>query len=235
MKIVRGQYKPLPQGFTPGLRALVASTLRTDPGSRPTVVDILQNPLVQNFVRSKPACDHSIIKGASTDSHISRKYSADCLPQSPRPGLGLLRTDIRITDSQDDPREKISLHVNPSAPSVQSKHTDLQQPVDWMADMHARIGAVKDTLLQAPQRRQISDHNYSPTTPAAPPSPSGIEGREAGIGKWDKVMRQDRLCAQAVSPSDMPRNNSRVNARTTLSPRPGDHPCSPTSIDSSMI
>jgi hypothetical protein len=112
-------------------------------------------------------------------------------------------------------------------PAVQSKHIDSQQPADWMAHMQARIGAVKDSLHQAPARR------HSPTTPSKQGRVRG--SKECAYSNWEAYetlegvsegakVHSSRIMAKKQHPSpDIPQLRSRpcTNPDVNLSPRPG--------------
>ena len=214
MKIVRGQYKPLPVGYTSALRALVASTLRTDPISRPSVADILQNPLVQSYLRPKQIW-------ADTEEDMQCRSVLPVPPLSPRPGSATVQQansvpcqDRRELNTQARRESGTRGPSLPQAlPPTQHRLTDAQQPADWMAHMQARIGAVKDSLLQAPARRPAAD---LPATPVARGRPR--EARESGDGKWGGVTQQEHG-KSAASPQVI--QNRHWRAGENLSPRPG--------------
>ncbi len=246
MKIVRGLYKPLPLNYTAGLRALVASTLRTDPNLRPSVSDILMNPLIQSNVRPQLPSAQLLTHNSLSDNSGLRTSGQNVLrpPLSPRPGSRPLQQAKAIEEhplagppkvGNNNGVERLEQQAVKGVgacctPSLQSKHVDMQQPADWMAHMQARIGAVKDSLHQAPARR------HSPTTPVAASKLGRIRGsRECGYSKWEGCdnfegvnegaqVQASSLMAKKQHPSpDIPQLRSRpcTNPEKNLSPRPG--------------
>jgi hypothetical protein len=252
MKIVRGLYKPLPLNYTAGLRALVASTLRTDPSLRPSVSDILLNPLIQSNVRQQLSSAQVLAHNSVSDDSGARASLQNFLrpPLSPRPGSRPLQQARAINENPlENPLagphkvgnsygleradQQAAQGATAYTPSLQSKQIEMQQPADWMADMQARIGAVKDSLHQAPARR------HSPTTPEAASKQGRVRGsREVCYGKWGaydnlECVREGGkaqapgFMAKKQHPSpDIPQLRSRpcTNPEKNLSPRPGSFP-----------
>jgi len=52
MKIIRGQYNPVPSHYSKELKNLIAATLSLDPQKRPSVHQILKMPLITNRIKS---------------------------------------------------------------------------------------------------------------------------------------------------------------------------------------
>jgi len=52
MKIIKGQYSPVPSQFSRELKNLVATLLQVEPLKRPTVNEILKFPLIQNRIQN---------------------------------------------------------------------------------------------------------------------------------------------------------------------------------------
>lgn len=52
MKIVKGQYSPLPSNFSKELKALLANLLQVDPTKRPNTNGILAMPIIKNRIKS---------------------------------------------------------------------------------------------------------------------------------------------------------------------------------------
>lgn len=52
MKIVKGQYNPLPYSFSKEIKTLVGTLLQIDPLRRPSVNDVLKMPIVQNRIQN---------------------------------------------------------------------------------------------------------------------------------------------------------------------------------------
>lgn len=52
MKIVKGQYAPIPYQFSKEMKNLVGSLLQVEPSRRPTVNDVLKNSLIQNRIQN---------------------------------------------------------------------------------------------------------------------------------------------------------------------------------------
>jgi NIMA (never in mitosis gene a)-related kinase len=50
LKIIRGTYPPIPNIYSPELRALVASMIQKEPRLRPSVNDVLALPLIQQRI-----------------------------------------------------------------------------------------------------------------------------------------------------------------------------------------
>ena len=50
MKICRGYFRPVPLHYSEGLRKLISSMLQINPDKRPTLAQILKNPIIQNFI-----------------------------------------------------------------------------------------------------------------------------------------------------------------------------------------
>ena len=50
LKIIKGNYAPLPQRFSPDIRNLVALLLNVDPEKRPSVNEILRMPIIKNRI-----------------------------------------------------------------------------------------------------------------------------------------------------------------------------------------
>eukprot|EP00795_Rhopilema_esculentum_P000953 gene953-10719_t len=51
LKIIRGNYPPIPNRYTPALRSLVAHCFKRSPMERPSVNRILKNPLIQERIK----------------------------------------------------------------------------------------------------------------------------------------------------------------------------------------
>ena len=52
MKIVKGQYNPIPSVYSKDLKNLVASLLQLDPNKRPTTNQILKMPIIQERIKN---------------------------------------------------------------------------------------------------------------------------------------------------------------------------------------
>lgn len=52
LKIVRGQYPPLPDKFSSEVKLLVKTLLNVDPQRRPTIHEVLKMPVIVNRIRS---------------------------------------------------------------------------------------------------------------------------------------------------------------------------------------
>lgn len=52
LKIVKGKYPPIPKAYSQPLRTLVDRLLRVDPDSRPSVHQILKDPLIRNRIKN---------------------------------------------------------------------------------------------------------------------------------------------------------------------------------------
>jgi len=52
MKIVKGQYSPVPMSFSRELKNLVSTLLQVDPLKRPSVNEVLKFPIIQNRIQN---------------------------------------------------------------------------------------------------------------------------------------------------------------------------------------
>ncbi|OMJ69407.1 hypothetical protein SteCoe_32875 [Stentor coeruleus] len=90
LKIVRGQYPPLNKQFSQPLRNLVTKMLKTDSNQRPTIHEILKEPLIRNR-----------IKNFLSTSQRNNEFSHTVLH------------NVNILNVSDKPREDLSIASNP--------------------------------------------------------------------------------------------------------------------------
>ena len=84
LKIVRGVYPPLSKQFSQPLRNLVSKMLKTDPSARPTIHEILKEPIIRNRIKnflSTPLrlqeFSHTILHNYALISDLSERPSRD--------------------------------------------------------------------------------------------------------------------------------------------------------------
>jgi serine/threonine protein kinase len=56
LKILKGEYAPAPKQYSKGLRQLISEMMQLDPAKRPTISEVLANPLLRDkagFMRFK--------------------------------------------------------------------------------------------------------------------------------------------------------------------------------------
>jgi NIMA (never in mitosis gene a)-related kinase len=82
LKIIKGKYNPVPRSYSHGIRALIEKMLKVDPAARPTVSQILKDPLIRNRIRNflsaaerNQEFSHTILHDFNLLSEISTENS----------------------------------------------------------------------------------------------------------------------------------------------------------------
>jgi len=96
---------PLPEQYTAELGVLVASLLRKDPGDRPAAAALLQDPLVQRYLRDTGLLNCSGSFGSTQSSELAASHSSGTFTKSmgeaiapEHSGLDMVRETFRVYD-----------------------------------------------------------------------------------------------------------------------------------------
>ena len=87
LKIVRGVYNPLPRQLSQSIRSLIAKLLKTDQNRRPTIHEILKEPIIRNRIKNflsekqrQQEFSHTIIHKYSVLGQVSYSFDGGLPP-----------------------------------------------------------------------------------------------------------------------------------------------------------
>ncbi len=108
LKIVRGDYQPIPAKYSKGLRGLVEQMLQVDPQKRPTAAQILQCELLRPHVQRGGAAEKAMCLFRAREFRLEKQRQLECCHQQ--------REKARPATSEGTPRDNGAPGFTPFAP-----------------------------------------------------------------------------------------------------------------------
>ena len=162
--IMKGEYSPLPEGLSKEIRALVGSLLTLDPLQRPSVSEVLTNPILESRIRKFLDEDTYAMEFL----HMRRSNPAESL-QTTTEGLDPLNASLPISDlSFFQPSDRIA-PVAISACEAQEEQQRALRRIELKSQLLDMQQAVKPQCEEPTALVQPSDPLPADPSAATPP------------------------------------------------------------------
>jgi len=144
-KIVRGNYPPLPQLYSPDLRSLVDTMLQRNPRNRPSASSVLQMPFIKAKILQICSTDPRIIFPETSASFSIPKESVGVCPALAGPDAGR---------KNEQSKEQIRLQLMQEEQAKQREHECEQQRVAAEQEQQRRAAEQEQQRVAAEQEQQ---------------------------------------------------------------------------------
>jgi len=158
VRIVKGNYTPLPTSFTKDIRALISSMLHVDMNKRPGISEILRHnmvkPRIKNFLsESEYDKEFSNSSGFNEEPKIVRAKTNVEVKKENKP-INMINLDVKATERKNSPPKKIVQVIEKKDPKAENYHYFPQPPES------------KEKIIQLVEKKDLKEnYHYFPQPP----------------------------------------------------------------------
>ncbi|GAM22931.1 hypothetical protein SAMD00019534_061060 [Acytostelium subglobosum LB1] len=209
LKILKGNYPPIPTMYSSDMRSLISFMLRTDPKQRPSVDNILSLPFIQTYVQIARAASDSSVANLKQSSPSTSTTSAAPSPSPSRP-----QTNIPMAMSKAKPTPSIT----PKSPaittspinSVRSNVATRPRQTPTASPIASKQTPVRQQTSATTPTRPVTASSSSSSTPRSTPTTTPMSTPKSTPTK------------PAVVTKTTTTTTSTITSKTAITPKPAE-------------